>query len=124
MSDLHKKEFIDAIEEGWQKRCYHMSGDLKNYIHKCEICNNINSIIRIPGGHYLCIDCKKKLKLPKEKTLIEWGKRGIRLFSKEERFKPFHPASPSKELKTKAWKKVIIADYNIEILNNNFKYEQ
>ncbi len=121
MSDLHKKEEIEKIEEGWQKRFYIQSGNGIHYIHVCEICHRTVPK-RIPGGHYVCTPCLKKLRLPKEETIICWGKGQIRT-AKELGNEKHHPSEPSKRDRAKAWKKVIKEDYLIDLFNKHFKYK-
>lgn len=120
MSKTHKLKDINKYEEQWQRRCYHISGNGVEYIHCCEICFNTNDIKRIPGGHYVCIDCKKKLKLPKEKTIINIGNGLLEI---DKKYKTgMHPSDPSKNNRREAWRRVIRNDYMIELFNNNFKY--
>lgn len=123
MSKFHKKEDIGKIEEGWQKICYFPSGDGIHYIHCCEICHlTSEEPKRILGGHYLCSSCKKKLKLPKDNTIIRWGnaqKKWDRLFPQLKG----HPSEPSRKERQKTWKKLIKEDYIIEMFHKKFSSE-
>ena len=125
MSKFHTKEQIDSYEEIWQMLFYLKSGD--HYVHVCEICHrtNDNVIIRLPGGHYVCDTCKKILRLPKENTIVGWGRAQIN--SKWNKFFPHlskeHPSEPSIRERCELWKKIIRQDYMIELFNKNFEYE-
>jgi hypothetical protein len=41
---------------------------------KCELCESKTAKL-IPGNHYVCGNCKKELRLPQEKTMLEWEKK-------------------------------------------------
>lgn len=118
MIKKYKKEDI----ERWQRRFYIPSGDGIHYIHVCEICHNSNSIMSLPGGHYVCECCKKKLRLPKEDTIIKWGNNGIKSFE-QLNLKNHHPSEGAKKERIKVWKKIIRMDYLIELYNKNFDYD-
>ena len=116
---------IKKYEEIWQRRCYMPSGDGVHAIHVCELCHQTNCVDRIPGGHYLCLWCKNKMKLPKEETVIKWGERGL-MNAKDmspERALRFHPSEPAKIERNKAWKKVIKEEYMVALFNKNFEYK-
>ena len=125
MSEFHTKEQIENYEERWQKRFYIPSGNGKDYIHVCELCHYTNTVERIIGGHYLCMRCKKKLRLNKPETIKKWIENGKRLRKEHPDLKPFqvHPSTPSKEERKKAWKKIIRMDYLITMFNKYCKYE-
>lgn len=111
------------MEELWQKICYFPSGDGIHYIHCCELCHRTSEPPkRIPGGHYLCSLCKKKIRLPKKKTIIRWGS-GPSDWEKVFPQLKGHPSDPSKRERGKTWKKLIKEDYLIEMFNKNFKYD-
>lgn len=124
MSKFHKKEDIEKIEEDWQKICYFKSGDGIHYIHCCEICHQTSEEPkRIPGGHYLCSSCKKKLKLTLEKTIIKRGQNFISANKKYKWLPKEHPSEPSKRERQILWKRLIKEDYLIDMYNKNFSYE-
>lgn len=124
MSKFHKKEDIQNIEENWQKLCYFKNGDGIHYIHCCEMCCRTNEEPeKIPGGHYLCSSCKKKLKLPTERTIINRGQNFIAANEKFKFLSKEHPSEPSKREREKTWEKLIKEDYLIEMYNKNFSYE-
>ena len=122
MAEYHSKQEISNYEEIWQRRYYISSGNSGKYIHVCEICHNTHDLERILGGHTICINCKNHLKLPKEKTIVNWGNAQIDLM-KRHKWKLVHPSDPSKKARIEAWKKVIKADYMVELFNKNFNYE-
>lgn len=109
-------KIIEQYEERWQKICYHPEGDGVHYIHSCELCHIVGVTKRIPGGHYLCVNCKKKLRLPKKETISEWIERGKKICH-EENMK-FWPAEYEKNERKKIWKKIIKLDYLISIMND------
>jgi len=119
MSEKHPKEQIDNYEEDWHKMFYMKGGD-GNYIHSCEICRIRYGIDvkRILGGHYLCEKCRKDLRLPKEKTVIKWGK--CLENTKEECLRVSHPSESTKKERDGAWKKIIKKDHIIYMFNKNF----
>jgi len=126
MSKLISKRKIDNYEESWQKQCYFESGDGKNYIYCCEIClMTSGDILRIPGGHYICTICKKRLKLLTKETIIKKGKAKEK-WDKQMGYKfPHligHPSESIKVEREKTWKKLIKEDYLIAMFNQEFNY--
>ena len=112
-----KKEIIDNFQEDWQKSFYVISGDRKYYFQHCEICYIDKDIKKIPGGHYVCNKCFKKLKLPKEDTIIKWAKTQLKLAEAPFHLKNIDVAEPSKMERDKVWSKIIKCDYKIAIFN-------
>jgi ribosomal protein L37AE/L43A len=121
MSRFHTRKDIDNYEEVWQRRFYIPSGDGIHYVHCCEICRHTDAV-RIPGGHYLCEGCKKRLRLPTEETIIRWGKVQLEAPRRHNLKLREHPSDPSKRERSRAWKKVIRADYEIELFDKNFRH--
>jgi len=113
------KEQVESYEENWQKGFYIKKGDGTGYIHACELCYTSHPK-RIVGGHYVFELCVKTLRLLKESTIIKWGKRYRYKFLSDNS----HPSEPSKIEGGRLWKKIIVRDYNIEMFNKHFLYEQ
>ena len=103
-------------------------GIKRKYARRCEVClNDQRDLIKLPGGHFTCNECKKKLKLLKKNTIIKKGKGFIK-FNKTEFYLPqswekMHPSDPIKKSRKKLWEKIIICDYEIAMFNKHFKYE-
>lgn len=118
MGAYHKIKEIENYEEYWQKICYFKSGDGVHYIHSCELCGRTESgtVQRIPGGHYLCSYCKKKMRLPLEKTILKWGRAQKDLIKRCE-MTDNNLAEPSKRTRYLLWRKLIKTDYLIEKFN-------
>lgn len=114
--EVHTKEQIENYEEEWQKKPYFKSGNGLGYIHTCELCNRTANIIRINGGHYICIRCKLELRLPKKDTIKKWKEVHLNVSNKW-KLPSEHPSEPSKKLRSKCWKKIIRLDYIIEMFN-------
>lgn len=111
------KEKIDNYQEDWQRSFYLISGDEEYYFQHCEVCYVNKEIEKIPGGHYICNKCLKKLKLPKEPTIIKWAKAQLKFAEAPFHLKNIDIAEPSKIERNKAWSKIIKYDYNIAMFN-------
>lgn len=111
------KEKIDNYQEDWQKLFYLISGDGEYYFQHCEVCYIDKDVERILGGHYVCNKCLKKLKLPKEYTIIKWAKAQLKLTEAPFHLKNIDVAEPSKIERVKIWSKIIKYDYNIAMFN-------
>ena len=73
------KEKVENYEGNWRKSFLFESGDKEGYFQHCEICCIDKEVEKIPGGHYVCNKCLKKLRLPKEHTIIKWTKVQLKL---------------------------------------------
>ncbi len=118
MAEKHTLEQIKSYEEDWQRRFYFPSGE--GFIHLCEVqdkyCYYTNCVERLPGGHYVCSWCKKKLRLPKEETVIKWGKDILKVIEENpQALCGSHPSAKAEIGRKEIWKKIIKADYMIEM---------
>ena len=111
------KEKVDNYQEEWQKSFYFISGNREYYFQHCEICYIDKEVEKIPGGHYVCNICLKKLKLPKEHTIIKWAKAQLKFAEAPFYDKNIDIAEPSKRERNKTWIKIIKCDYNIAMFN-------
>jgi hypothetical protein len=119
VGECHTKEQIGEYEERWQRICYELSGN--EYVHRCELCARTSGVLRIPGGHYLCEVCKKRLRLRKEKNIPIIGRNMIE-GSKKIHLELRHQSDPAKLHRIEVWKQVIKTDYLIELFNRYFEY--
>ena len=111
------REKIESYEEDWQRFFYLIGGDRTNYFQHCEMCFVDKEVERIPGGHYVCGRCFKKLKLLKEDTIMKRATAQLRLAEAPFHLKKIDVTEPSKIERQKAWIKIIKCDYNIDVFN-------
>lgn len=111
------KEKVENYEDNWRRYFYVGSGDGLYYFQHCEVCYIDKEVEKIPGGHYVCNRCFKKLKLLKEQTIMNYAKAQLKLAEAPFHLKNIDIAEPSKRERNKVWSKIIKCDYNIAIFN-------